>query len=267
MRSGFAGGFDRGGRSCAGRRVYHRRRRLQGLVQLSEPVVGLLFELSVAIDPLKQACGAQFMQAPIELLAVLAELVVVRVTQGQHCKTQGFQAHVGRAQGVPETFAIVRWIAVAKSAADQRQVLGARQLAGCKVSHRAQLHGNPVVTQARGKTLGQRFGIAGLRSPQQGQRGRAVCRRRVRSRGAVGQFDAAEQPAQHTVQPQPGFSCQGRVRRHHRHATGLTARGGLQARDKTGEVRAFVIVEWRGGQAANAREIGKGLDARHGEFL
>ncbi|MNF07667.1 hypothetical protein D3C80_2078970 [compost metagenome] len=41
----------------------------------------------------------------------------------------------------------------------------------------------------------------------------------------------------------------------------------MQATEKTGEVGALAVVQLRGGQATDARQISEGLDARHGEFL
>ncbi|MCY1438275.1 hypothetical protein D9M71_544690 [compost metagenome] len=173
---------------------------------------------------------------------------------------------------MPEPFAVVRRIAIAEGAADQGQVLRAGQLAGGKVGHRAQLHGETAVAQARRQTLGQGFGIAGLRGPEQCHGGRVVGDDGCRSFSLVAQLcdtpiDPAEQPTQDPVQPQASLGSQRRAGRQHRHPSRLAPCWRLQATEKTGEVGAFTVVQWRGGQATDAREIGKGLDARHGEFL
>ncbi|MNX68045.1 hypothetical protein D3C86_992070 [compost metagenome] len=165
-RFGLARRRDRAGDNV---RCRFDRDRVQGFLEVRQPLVRACFEFGIAIDPFHQPRGAQFLETLIEFFSVLAELVVVGITQRQHCITQGFQAGFGTAQGLPETFTVVRRITVAEGAADQRQSLRTGEFACGEIGHRAQFDSDSTFAQTCGKTFGQGFGVACLRGPQQRQ--------------------------------------------------------------------------------------------------
>ncbi|MNZ86438.1 hypothetical protein D3C78_1052580 [compost metagenome] len=94
-------------------------RRFEQRQQLTEPGVGAFLVVGVAFHARQQGAGTQFGQTSVEVPAVLAELVVVRVAEGQHRVVQALEVGL-LLQRVPEALAIVRGVAVAEGAAEQQ---------------------------------------------------------------------------------------------------------------------------------------------------
>ncbi|MNO79851.1 hypothetical protein D3C76_710350 [compost metagenome] len=236
-------------------------RRLEQRQQLAEPGVGAFLVVGVAFQSRQQGAGAQFGKAAVEVPAVLAELVVVGVAQGQHRIVQPFQIGL-LLQRVPETLAVIRGIAVAEGAAEQEQLVGALQLRRGVLGHAAQLDGQTGFAQAGGEAFGESFGIAGLRGPEQGDRFRGGrCDGSVIGRSA--RFYPTEQPCKHAIQPQAGRGGQRRVGRQAGHAVGVVA----QAVDEAGQPGAFAVAQHRWRAGVDTDLCGEGVDARHGGLL
>ncbi|MNN33852.1 hypothetical protein D3C81_1476260 [compost metagenome] len=108
-------------------------------------------------------------QTRIEFPAVAAELIVVAVTEGEHGIVQMLQtgSRFGR-ERLPEVLAVVGRIPVAEGAAHQQQVLRLGQRPQLVVRHAGAADVEARFHQRRRVPLAQRFDIASLRGPQQG---------------------------------------------------------------------------------------------------
>ena len=170
----------------------------------ADPRIRRRLVVEVAVDPIGHPRRAKGGKAFVEQPAGLAELRIGAVAQRQHGIAHAVEARcIGSHQRGMEVDRPLRRIALAPGAGDHQQVLHAGELRGRGIRHVEHARGEAEFPRRLAGDIGERFGVAGFRAEQDGERC-ATGRRRGGSRLRSGRGLVARQEA---AQPGPLFDA------------------------------------------------------------
>ena len=155
--------------------------------------------VDIAIDPLKQTFGAEFLEPAIEPLAGFAEVFVGGIAESQDGKAQVFQpGRLAPFNEFEKAGCRLRRITFAIGADHDQQVFFLRQLPHLVIGHVRHRCGHPSVPGRRLQCAGEFGRVAGFAAIENGQAPRP-CRRRC---GRLASRKALSQPGKISAEPQ-----------------------------------------------------------------